>query len=29
MMSRTDVEKLMLPVRDGVYVIRKLWPYKT
>jgi caffeoyl-CoA O-methyltransferase len=22
--SRTDVEKLMLPVRDGVYVIRKL-----
>jgi predicted O-methyltransferase YrrM len=23
-MSRTDVEKLMLPVRDGVYVIRKL-----
>jgi predicted O-methyltransferase YrrM len=24
MMSRTDVEKLMLPVRDGVYVIRKL-----
>ncbi len=24
MMSRADVEKLMLPVRDGVYVIRKL-----
>jgi len=23
-MKRTDVEKLMLPVRDGVYVIRKL-----
>lgn len=23
-MARTDVEKLMLPVRDGVYVIRKL-----
>lgn len=23
-MNRTDVEKLMLPVRDGVYVIRKL-----
>jgi caffeoyl-CoA O-methyltransferase len=23
-MERTDVEKLMLPVRDGVYVIRKL-----
>ncbi|MBO9684914.1 MAG: O-methyltransferase [Flavisolibacter sp.] len=23
-MSRSDVEKLMLPVRDGVYVIRKL-----
>jgi len=23
-MHRTDVEKLMLPVRDGVYVIRKL-----
>ncbi|HTM91278.1 MAG TPA: O-methyltransferase [Flavisolibacter sp.] len=23
-MGRTDVEKLMLPVRDGVYVIRKL-----
>jgi caffeoyl-CoA O-methyltransferase len=22
-MSRTDVEKLMLPVRDGIYVIRK------
>ena len=22
-MSRTDIEKLMLPVRDGVYVIRK------
>jgi predicted O-methyltransferase YrrM len=23
-LARTDVEKLMLPVRDGVYVIRKL-----
>lgn len=23
-LSRTDVEKLMLPVRDGVYLIRKL-----
>jgi predicted O-methyltransferase YrrM len=23
-MQRTDIEKLMLPVRDGVYVIRKL-----
>jgi len=23
-MSRTDVEKLMLPLRDGLYVIRKL-----
>lgn len=23
-MSRTDVEKLMLPVRDGLYLIRKL-----
>lgn len=23
-LSRTDVEKLMLPVRDGVYMIRKL-----
>ena len=23
-LSRTDVEKLMLPVRDGLYVIRKL-----
>jgi caffeoyl-CoA O-methyltransferase len=22
-MSRTDVEKLMLPVRDGIYVILK------
>jgi caffeoyl-CoA O-methyltransferase len=24
MLTRTDVEKLMLPVRDGLYVIRKL-----
>ena len=23
-MKRTDVEKLMLPVRDGIYIIRKL-----
>ena len=23
-MARTDVEKLMLPVRDGIYIIRKL-----
>ena len=23
-MTRTDVEKLMLPVRDGIYIIRKL-----
>jgi len=23
-MTRTDVEKLMLPVRDGIYIVRKL-----
>jgi predicted O-methyltransferase YrrM len=24
-LERTDVEKLMLPVRDGIYIIRKLY----
>ena len=23
--GRTDVEKLMLPIRDGIYLIRKLY----